>query len=102
MTKNLKKISAFLVLVSFFSSYLDAQQINQGTFGQNAWYVNIQNPSSQTSLWSVVGGAGVKFARVGGADFNFQPLYDFDPSTGALTGVSRLKTVINDLRAQGN
>jgi hypothetical protein len=77
---SLQKMLMFFGL--FLSSItISSQTIKSGVFGQNAWYIDVQNfQIPPDDIWEKVAKSGVKWVRIGGIQPNFFPFYDWNSS----------------------
>lgn len=70
-------------------------------FGQNGWFIDFTDPIPQDFLWPLAASSGVKYIRIGGIEACFHPLYSFNFGTQAITNVTNLKHVIDQIRLAG-
>lgn len=89
-----------------FSAAYSQIPISPTLFGQNAWYIDINDNNASTfssgfdSHLSDVAQSGVKYVRIGGIGVNFSPLYSWGSgySITSVTQVQRLKHLIDAIR----
>jgi hypothetical protein len=105
---SLKSILKILLIPVLLGTSARGQEVISSTlFGQNAWFWQWDNTTvSGTGSFSEgldqqlqnLANGGVKYVRIGGIDGNFFPLYDFNPTTLAITNISRLTHLIDGIR----
>ncbi|MCE9539286.1 MAG: hypothetical protein K8R85_08715 [Bacteroidetes bacterium] len=99
--KHTLLIAIRLMLLSSVSISLQSQTIAPTLLGQNAWYVTNGDIGKLDAYWDEIDSSGVKQVRIGGIEANFRPLYSFDRTSLAITSVSKLKRLIDSIRANG-
>ena len=102
----MKNPPTFLILVSFLILFFSSTQVNSQVpilptiYCQNAWNLNVTDPSDEDTIWPRAHDAGVRYMRVGGIELNFRPLYSFQTGTLNVTAsdVTNLVHLIDTLR----
>ncbi|MCE9540026.1 MAG: hypothetical protein K8R85_12535, partial [Bacteroidetes bacterium] len=100
-SKNKLLLAISLLLFGSAGSCLKAQTISPTLYGQNAWYVANPSIGYLDNYWDDIGASGVKYIRIGGIEVNFRPLYSFNRTSLAITNVTKLKRLIDSIRANG-
>lgn len=104
----MKKLAFFLLGLLGFSEAHAQIPISPTLFGQNAWYINVNDMNVSTfsaifdSQLIAVAQSGVKYVRIGGIGPNFSPLYSWGSgySITSITQIARLKHLIDEIRAK--